>query len=279
MRAAAITLMVALAVGAHFQQTQSFRNDWQTQRSFYWQLAWRAPAIESHTALVTYDRITYWTGEPLLGDALNTLYPPRLAAPNVDLWAFELTRTRTVKAIQNGELLSNDYRGLLFSMAAPDDLIVYYLPPAGCLRVLTELDAYDASLPTELSQLAPFSNPANILPSGSPPDAAIFGSEPAPNWCTFYEKAGLARQQGDWPRALALLAQAKQLGLQPTQAAEWRPFIEAYARTGDWAAASELSKQAAGDAGPLCTLWAQLPTEGDEAQAALHAINAALQCE
>jgi hypothetical protein len=272
-RAILVAILVALGVSAQVYYADQFREDWETQREFYWQLAWRAPGFESNTALVTYDRLTYWTGEPLLGDAFNTLYAPRLAAPYVDLWSFELTRTKTVKTIQSRELLSNDYRGLLFSMQQPDDVVLYYKPAASCVRVLTALDSFDGSLPAELRELAQFSNTANILPAGSLPDAAVFGAEPAHDWCYFYEKADLARQQGEWQAIVDLMRSADQLGLRPLSGAEWRPFIESYARTGDWQAALDATRQAytqdASVAGQLCALWALLP-EGEDAQAAVY---------
>lgn len=282
-RVIAVTLLVAVAIGAQLQQTDLFRRDWETQRNFYWQLAWRAPSIESNTALVTYDRLTYWTGEPLLGDALNTLYAPRLEAPFVDLWSFELTRTKTVKAIQNGELLSNDYRGLLFSMAEPEDLILYYAPANGCLRVLTAIDAKDPTLPAELRELASFSNTVNIVNASEVPDQNVFGHEPEHGWCYFYEKADLARQEADWPSVLEWMQAANQQNLQPTLAAEWRPLIEAYARTSNWTAAQELTTRAAvmqpTETGQLCALWALLPAEGEAAQTAHTAVKASLGCE
>jgi hypothetical protein len=268
-----IAILLVAAIGAQGYHAEQFSKDWEHQRSFYWQLAWRAPSFESNTALVTYGRLTYWTGEPLLGDALNTLYPPLLAVPYVDLWAFELTRTKTVKAISSGELLSNDYRGLLFSMQQPDDVVLYYMPPAGCLRVLTAIDAADATLPSELRELAPFSNPANILPTGAAPDAAVFGTEPARDWCYFYEKADLARQQNNWKAVIELMHAAQQQGLQPLAATEWRPFIEAYARTSNWDSAIETTRAAYAQdvaaAGQLCALWAQLP-DNDKARAAVY---------
>ena len=48
-----ISLIIALAIGMQFQQSNSFRRDWENQKSFFWQLAWRAPALKAGTALVT----------------------------------------------------------------------------------------------------------------------------------------------------------------------------------------------------------------------------------
>src|SRR5690606_35446504 len=56
--------LVALAAGSHSRNAERFRQDWGSQRTFYAQLQWRAPQIESGTAIVTPARITPWTGQP-----------------------------------------------------------------------------------------------------------------------------------------------------------------------------------------------------------------------
>lgn len=265
-----IALLVGLALGNHIRQTNIFQQDWETQRNFYWQFSWRAPAIQSHTALLSFTRVTEWTGEPLLSDALNTLYPPQAAPPAADLWNFELTRTMIVKRILAGENLQNDYRGLTFTTEMPDDLLFFFPSPEGCLWVLSPLDAYNDYLPVENRELVAYSNLANIVPDApATPDEIVFGAEPAHAWCYFFEKADLARQQGQWDTVLSLMADAQQQGLQPNVGIEWLPLVEAYARTGDWNAALELSAtvhamQMKNDS-MLCTVWGQILAATDSA--------------
>lgn len=268
-----IILLVGLAIGNHVRQADVFRQDWETQRNFYWQLAWRAPAIQGNTALISFERVTHWTGEPLLGDALNTLYPQQAASPAVDLWNFELTRTAIVKSILAGENLQNDYRGLTFSTDTPDDLLFFFPSPEGCLWVLSPLDTYNEYLPIENRELVAYSNLDNIVPQArSVPDEAVFGAEPTPTWCYYFEKADLARQQGQWDTVLSLMADAQQQGLQPSVGIEWLPLVEAHARSGDWAAALELSVTIHGmqmkNDSMLCALWSQIIAATDGAQAA-----------
>jgi hypothetical protein len=262
-----IAVLVGLAIGSHIRHTNEFRLDWETQRNFYWQLFWRAPAIESDTALISFDRLTHWTGEPLLGDALNTLYTPQAAPPAVDLWDFELTRTLTAESIRNSEILTNDYRGLTFSMDTPDDLFFYYKPPNGCLWVLNPVDAVNKYLPFENRDLVSFSNTTNILPeSRQSPDASIFGAEPPHVWCYYFEKTDLARQQGDWDTVIGLMETAQESGMGPNVGIEWLPLLEAYGMTDNWVAAQDLSltihRMHSKNDSMVCATWSlMLPTD------------------
>ncbi len=267
-----ITLLVSLAISSHLRNTNEFRLDWETQRNFYWQLFWRAPTIQSGTALISFDRLTYWTGEPLLGDALNTLYSPHAAPPAVDLWDFELTRTQTVERIRNGELLTNNYRGLTFSMSEPKALFFYYKPIGACLWVLNPVDADNSYLPFDNRGLVSFSNTANILPEGGQgPDTTVFQAEPVHDWCYYFEKADLARQQRNWETVFTLMAEAQQKGLGPNIGIEWLPLLEAYGMTGDWPKAQALSltihRMHSKNDSMICATWHQMLQAGSSPQA------------
>ena len=61
------------------------------------------------------------------------------------------------------------------------------------------------------------------------PPAQAFGLELPHAWCYYYQKADLARQQGDWPQVAELGNEAQKLGLHPNDQIEWMPFLQAYA--------------------------------------------------
>ncbi len=65
------------------------------------------------------------------------------------------------------------------------------------------------------------------------PPQSIFGAEPPHDWCYYYQKAALARQQGDWEAIQALYQEALGLGLYPNDSVEWMPFVQAYTVLGD----------------------------------------------
>ena len=61
----------------------------------------------------------------------------------------------------------------------------------------------------------------------------IFGPEPAHDWCYYYQKIDLARQKLDWQAAADLADDALSLGLEPADASEWLPLLEAYIHVND----------------------------------------------
>lgn len=259
-RAVALAVLLGLAIGSHVRNADSFRQDWEAQRSFYWQLSWRAPDIAPGTAVITPGRVTPWSGEPLLGAALNMLYPIRSEAPVADLWNLELRYSHTLDPIVRGETYDINYRGHRFQSSTPDSLLMVRMAPeGGCLWMLDEYDTVNPYLTDEERQVAAYSNQTRISAQGSSPDTDIFGSEPHHGWCYYYQKAQLANQLGDWAQAIALMDEASQLALQPSLSIEWLPLVRAHAMLGNWPEALAASQQVR-SSGPqadamLCAMW------------------------
>lgn len=255
-----ISLLAGLALGGHIQTAEAYRLDWEAQRRFYWQLFWRAPSFESNTALVSFERVSKYLGDPMTGNALNVLYPSAGAEPYVGLWNFELNRTQTVNTIMAGKPLENDYRGLRFTAEAGNALVLYYLPDNGCLWVLGPQDVQNDYLPFENRELVGYSNLDRIRgANANTPPAYIFGAEPTATWCYYFEKADLARQQGEWQTVIQLMTKAQAQGLGPNYGIEWLPLVDAYIHTADLPAAIELSQRIhtmhSRSDRALCTLW------------------------
>jgi hypothetical protein len=280
-----VCLLVALGVGNHVRAGEVYRADWKLQRSFYWQLFWRAPALEQNTALISFERLTTIMGDPMTGNALNTVYLQRSQPPRVDLWNFELTRTRTVEAILAGEDLESDYRGLIFSTGSADDLLFYYYPLGGCLWILSPRDVYNDHLPIENRELVASSNTENILAEslGSEyPDHSVFGAEPRRDWCYYFEKSDLALQLGEWDEVISLMDQARAAELMPAFGIEWLPLVEAYALTGDFPSAIDVSLEIHSmdlkNDGLLCATWSDIAKISSEASEAFAEITNGAIC-
>lgn len=284
-----ISLMVALAIGMHLRAANEYRLDWEDQRAFFWQLYWRAPALEPNTALISFERPTKYLGDPMTGNALNVLYPLSAQPPAVDLWNFELTRSRTVEVIRDGEVLQNDYRGLTFNGQTPDALVFYFKPEGGCLWMLTPDSTENEYLPFESRPLVARSNLSLIMPApenSQSPDPTVFGREPEHEWCYYFEKADLARQSGDWPGVIALMSEAQQRGLAPNIGIEWLPLVEAYAATGEIDQALELSRTVHSmhtrNDSMLCAVWDSIAASSQGAEdvtAALAQVSTMAACQ
>ena len=73
-----------------------------------------------------------------------------------------------------------------------------------------------------------------IIPQGTAPvpPSAIFGAEPTHDWCYYYQKASLARQNGDWAGVGRLYDQTVALGLKARDSSEVFPFLEGLVNAG-----------------------------------------------
>ncbi|RPH56430.1 MAG: hypothetical protein EHM81_13155, partial [Chloroflexi bacterium] len=50
-----IALIVGLSISHQFQAANTYRRDWATQKNLFWQMAWRMPALEPGTAILSND--------------------------------------------------------------------------------------------------------------------------------------------------------------------------------------------------------------------------------
>jgi len=114
----------------------------------------------------------------------------------------------------------------------------------------------------------------------------IYGPEPAHGWCYYFERAGLAAQQGRWKNVVELADVALSLSDHPNDPIERFVFIEGYAQVGDWTRAIELSdasfRVSKKFVGPvLCRLWSRIGREtaaGAEQRAAVAEVKSMFAC-
>jgi len=264
------SLLIGLAVGFHFQNTMSFKRDWETFQSFFWQLTWRAPDLKKGTVIMTTNFPLHYYSDNSLTAPLNWTYDPESKSSQLNyLFYFtdvRLKSQRLTALIKNQEI-QQPFRSFYFEGNTNDSLVIKYSPP-GCLQVLDPVYANSGILPnlTQLeSDSIPLSNLAQVisnpLQSRRPP-RELLPNEPDHSWCYYFEKADLARQTGDWQIIIDLGIEAKNNSLQPRNPSEWLPFMEAYIRTGDMEEAAYLAKrsiQAADKYLPgLCYTWQRI---------------------
>jgi hypothetical protein len=268
-------LMIALGIGQQFFNANIFRRDWSRQQEIYWQMAWRMPALQENTAILTdYVPIDYETDLSFTAP-INWIYAPGVQPPVLPyamLYTVERLGGAALPDLKAGTAIQLPYRGLTFHGDTSRSVVIY-APQNGCLRVLDpafDLATY-ARFPTDLVAAIPLSDPSRIrLDPGASPilPQPPFSVEPLHGWCYFYEKAELARQARDWAKVGELGAEVTDQGLSPQDVLEWFPFIEAYARTGDLKSAERITRQAwDGEAKThrgLCALWGRVQADGPE---------------
>ncbi len=261
----AILLALALGLAAGFQNTTAlaYRSDWNAARDFFWQLTWRAPAVKPDTLFASDSLPFRYFEDDSLSAPLNWVYDPNGTSTQMNYILYDLyVRRLSMPAYQPGLPVEHAFRATEFSGSTSQTILFYYAPP-GCVRVLDPVnDANFYNLPARLLKALPISNPRQVITDQTPPAAPptdLFGSEPKHEWCYYFEKAELARQQGDWKTVYQLGKQAIGSGYRPEDPAEYLPFVEGYARAGKLDDAYQLTR-ATGREAPalrpaLCAAW------------------------
>jgi hypothetical protein len=242
-----LAVLIGLAAGQHLRTTNAYRWDAVKQERFFWQMSWRAPAIEPGTAIIANDSLFRYVGSYPTAVAFNSVYPHAAEYPEQTYWFFELDGTywNNMEVYLNGVPLNGGIRNLKFEGHSSDAIVVSYDEDAGqCLWVLTPFDVENPAAPEFARVAAQTADLSNILPAGNPDPASLFGPEPAHTWCYYFQKASLAQQFGEWAEVVRLGDDAANKGYTPNFHMEWFPFISGYAHDGQWEQVRDLYAQA-----------------------------------
>jgi hypothetical protein len=286
---AIVLVAVSLAAGRQFLWANEFRRDWTYQKNMFWQMTWRAPGLKKSTIVLVNENLTYYADNSL-GAALNWIYSPENHTNVMDYVLFYPTNRlgASLPQLEAGLPIQYDYIAGNFSGNTSQTVVFYYAPPK-CLRLLDpEIDSNNRLIPDEsmLRDAALISSSAQILSEQTSQMPDIYYPEPVHNWCYYFEKAGLARQMGDWKTVTHLGDEAFALADYPNDPVERFVFIEAYAHVADWEKAVELSKLSYNVSknfvGPLlCKLWNRIERDTaitPEQQSALSDVRAEFEC-
>jgi hypothetical protein len=264
----AITL-VALSAGRQFLWSLDYARAWQSQKTLFWQMVWRAPGLTPGTVVLMNEELDF-NADNSLSAALEWIYAPEARSEQIQFVLFYPTNRlgKSLPALEPGVPIRYAYWGGVFESSTSQAVAMYYSPP-GCLHVLDpELDTVNRFILAEsmMREAAALSSTAPILSEPLARLPALYGPEPAHGWCYHFQKADLARQLGDWETVAELGDRAFVLDDYPNDPTERFVFIEGYAHTGNWDTAFEYS-QVAHRVSPayvdplLCRLWARIEAE------------------
>ena len=291
LRHALLALLAAFAIGYQFQVSVSFRQEWKYQQAMFQQLLWRAPAIEPGTTLVSLELPLTYVSDDSLTAPLNWIYAPDNHTQQMPyhLGYLNVRLGRSIPELEPNQPIYDDYLAATFAGNTSQLLAFSYQPPA-CLRIYDPV--YDRNFPLLGAELRPavaLSDPQRLVrlqPQAELP-AQVFKDQPDTEvWCYYFQKADLARQLGDWPQVAELGDKAFMLADSPNHATERIPFIEGYARTGQWAQALAQSYETYQinkftDV-MLCDLWGRVEANaalGEAGQAAVSEMYEAFSCK
>lgn len=205
--------------------------------------------------------------------ALAQMYAPDKNTHTMDVWYFDMNKFDLPVYVEGREPVYDEKNFMRYEAPLENSVVITYKPEEKqCLWVLTGRDANNLYLSKNERYLLPLSNPGQILresgrPLRAPLRVDIFGLPPEPDWCAYYEYAELARQYGDWDAVIAYWKAAQEEGFGPRVGVEYAPFIEAFARRGDYEQALALTRAVfiTEDFFPnyqmkpyLCALWQDL---------------------
>ncbi|NLG99428.1 MAG: hypothetical protein GX491_18900 [Chloroflexi bacterium] len=267
--------LCAVAVIANFQNASTYAAEWQAVRAYLDQMTRRIPQVEPGTILLTQDLPFLYYGENTFFPILNWIYDPDNHTPQMRMRMFDLSirQGEPTAALERGEVVEHNYRAFQFASDREHVVAITYQPPA-CLHVLSPDDAAYPHLPKALADLAYLSKPELIqVDAGTTPGLpAVLGGEVSLSWCAYYAEAQLARQQQDWDSVRSIAAAAESQGFQPQVGYEYLPFMEAFARSGEWDQVERYFQRAAAssdEAGRdyLCSRWNSLTESLDQSPA------------
>lgn len=279
--------LLSLAVGLQFNNGYLWREDWQRQKSFFWQMNWRIPDLQPGSILLSSDTPFEYSSDNSLTFPLNLAYSPENHTTEIE-YAYFFVSVRLgneLDALKPGLPVHQDYLAATFDSSSDRMVAVHHAPP-GCFRVLHPV--YDRDLPLApvmgedaallqgtgfpvlprtASKALALSNVGQIDPEPASDVSLpeIFDPEPAHTWCYYFEKADLARQEENWAQVVEIGDQVFAIPYYPDDYSEYLPFIEAYARTGRWEDARDLTRKTA-DLMPvlrpaLCAIWQRLEAD------------------
>jgi hypothetical protein len=239
MQAVIMGMLLVSATITHYGNAVRFATQFDYIRSFWWQVSWRVPNLAEGTTIIAH----YPAGgiretSFVWGPANQIYYPQGISRDPVRTGvAAMLLDQNTLIDVLNGRNQYSDLYYLVESYPDPDRLIILTQPSAqSCVQVIDGTAPEYSIHEDPIIQMIGSDSKLEQIEVDSPAPQVpefLFGPEPPHDWCYYYEKAVLARQNGDWDEVLRLGREAVDAGYSPEDLIEWMPFLQAYAMAGE----------------------------------------------
>jgi hypothetical protein len=205
---------------------------YQTERTTWWQFSWRVPDLEPKTVVTGRVDNVAWNESQAIWSPINLMYHP--GRPYVIIGG-EVLNSGTQEFVTEQILSPQRKRGYSWTNDF-SQVLIFSRPEGSCLQMLDgKHPEISGKVDKIIQAVAPFSQLERIDPFAEKQpqlDPNYFGTEPGHDWCYYYQKAQLARQQRDWDLAAGLGAEALANGYTPNDPVEWIVIVQAFAYTG-----------------------------------------------
>jgi len=244
-----ICMLVGIAIHTNLYTAKAYQQSWEKQRTFYWQMFWRAPYIQPGTAIISNGEVFEFVGLYSTSMGITLLYPPPEEPQEMPYWFFSYWERLYLSPndLLAGTPLDAGIRNYSFRGHSSEALMLDFAPEVNqCLQFISLRESKDIDLPGSLRGVLSISDLGKIQrepPTHWNPPESIFGREPEHGWCYYYEKAELARQYADWSEVIRLMNEAKAAGFAPSEMKEYLPLLDAYVQTSNIESAFALSLQ------------------------------------
>ncbi len=257
-----MSALIVLSLMTHFLNSSYWAEFWNLQRGLWQQTTWRAPQLADDTLLMVQLPSGYRLAEDYeIFAPANLIYSPGGEEVRVK---GEVLLPETLAQLAVGEKSPRLVRSYYFERDFSKALVISWTDPAACAHVQDAARLENNWSEEAVVQLAaPYSRADLIVTTAESPTLpeSIFGAKAAPGWCYFYQRASLARQQGDWDTAARLADEARAQNLQPVDVSEWLPMLEGYLQAGRAQDARVIAGQVRQDEAAVSYLCTQLKTQ------------------
>jgi hypothetical protein len=227
-RSILLSILLAISIITLLNNQAHFARRWEVQQEVWRQITIRVPGFKDGTILAIQFPREFRIAEGFEITATTNLiysdkFPDRQTMPSVigellnEITLPTILSQTTVDRYTKTVPLHLDYSKLLI-LSQPTDY--------SCLHLISNPAYLSGNEPEEVRYGAPFSHPVQVDISAVSPQLPkeLFGEQRSDNWCTIYQKADLAAQQGDWEVIESLDEEAMAKGYYPRDPFEWLPF-------------------------------------------------------
>lgn len=267
-RYSGFALLVTISLLTHHANSVMFARETAAMRDFWWQVSWRIPQLEPRTTLIGNYPIGVIEEDYFIWGPANLIYYPEKGdAKNIvpSLFAALLNDDTVTKVIAQERQEFDNRKNIITYKNYRNILILNQPTLSSCVHVLNGLQPeYSSRELDSIREIGSFSEIEHVQVNEAPhtPPTIVFGHEPDHDWCYYYQKADLARQQGDWDEVLRLRRAASEKGLAPNDPIEWMPFLQAYVYAKDANKLAELAPSVTEDtrvARQACQILTAMP--------------------
>ncbi|HWR67130.1 MAG TPA: hypothetical protein VN364_13515, partial [Bellilinea sp.] len=260
-----LSIILGLSIAFQMQVTHRFANDWKIQRDYYWQIAWRIPAVKPGTGFLSANVPSTNSSHNSAAFALDILYGGDVLSPTVPVWylrPFDIAEV--MDSTMTDQPVQYTLRNVVFEGSSSNLLGILNRPSSGCILIMDKAYIGNPLFDPINQDILRLSNleQIDINAQSIDPDKQIFGKEPEYQWCYYFQKADLARQKKDWNEITRLMDQAFSAGLDARYSTEYLPLLEAQYNLSDWSGYLETSQKMltrnTGFENFVCTQWERI---------------------